>query len=164
MSVIDELVQLNHANADGHVGSLPSAPVKQLVVVTCMDARLDVHRVLGLVEGDAHVVRNAGAAVTDDVIRSLAVSQRLLGTRDTMVISHTDCRMRSFSDAGFRAQLEQETGEPPPWRPEEFRDPDADVRESVARIRDSPFVPHRDRVRGFVLDLADGRLREVTDA
>jgi carbonic anhydrase len=127
-----------------------------------MDARLDVHRLLGLAEGDAHVLRNAGATVTDDVIRSLAVSQRLLDTTDIMAISHTDCGMRTFSDEEFRSDLERQTGHRPPWPPVEFRDPEADVRASIVRISDSPFVPHTGGVRGFVFDVGSGRLHEIT--
>jgi len=162
MSVIDELVRNNVAYSAQFAGELPSKPARGLVVLTCMDARLDVHGMLGLVDGDAHVLRNAGAAVTDDVIRSLAVSQRLLGTSGILVISHTDCRMRAFSDHDFRVDLEEETGSRPPWPPEEFRDPEADVRASIARIRDSSFVPHTESVRGFVFDVGTGLLGEVT--
>jgi carbonic anhydrase len=162
MSVIDALVRSNEAYARQHGDMLPSKPAKRLAVLTCMDARLDVYRLLGLAEGDAHVLRNAGATVTDDVIRSLAVSQRLLDTTEIMAISHTDCGMRTFSDEEFRSDLERRTGHRPPWPPEEFRDPEADVRASIARIRDSPFVPHTEGVRGFVFDVGTGRLREVT--
>jgi carbonic anhydrase len=154
MSVIDELVRNNEAYATQFGDKLPPRPAKRLAVLTCMDARLDVYRLLGLADGEAHVLRNAGATVTDDVLRSLAVSQRLLDTTDIMAISHTDC--------GMRSDLERHTGHRPPWPPEEFRDPEADVRASIARIRDSPFVPHTDRLRGFVFDVGTGRLREVT--
>jgi carbonic anhydrase len=162
MSVIDALVRNNEAYAKQHGDGLPPRPAKRLAVLTCMDARLDVYRLLGLAEGDAHVLRNAGATVTDDVIRSLAVSQRLLDTTDIMVISHTDCGMRTFSDAEFRSDLEGQTGHRPPWPPVEFRDPEADVRASIEWIRDSPFVPHTDGVRGFVFDVGSGRLHEIS--
>jgi carbonic anhydrase len=126
-----------------------------------MDARLDVHGLLGLREGDAHVIRNAGGVVTDDEIRSLAISQRLLGTREIILIHHTDCGMLTFTDDGFKASIEEETGIKPPWAAEAFSDLDADVRQSVARIKASPFVPHKDSVRGFVFDIATGKLTEV---
>lgn len=162
MSVIDELVRNNEAYATQFGDKLPPKPAKRLAVLTCMDARLDVNRLLGLADGEAHVLRNAGAAVTDDVLRSLAVSQRLLDTTEIMAISHTDCGMRTFSDEEFRSDLERQTGRRPPWPPEEFRDPEADVRASIARIKSSPFVPHTEGVRGFVFDVGTGRLREVT--
>jgi carbonic anhydrase len=161
MSAIDDLVQRNRAYAREFSGDLPSKPATGVAVLTCMDARLHASRLLGLAEGDAHVIRNAGAAVTDDAIRSLAVSQRLLGTREVMVVNHTDCRMRTFSDTEFRADLERETGSRPSWQPEEFIDPEVDVRRSVERLRGSPFLAFRDAVRGFVFDVKDGSLREV---
>jgi carbonic anhydrase len=163
LSRIDDMVEANRDYASRFAGDLPSLPATGVAVLTCMDARLHVGRLLGLTEGDAHVIRNAGAAVTDDAIRSLAVSQRLVGTREVMVIAHTDCAMRTFSDSEFRAELEAETGTPPGWLPEEFSDPEVHVRRSVARIRRSPFVPHTDAVRGFVFDVEDGTLREVAD-
>ena len=127
-----------------------------------MDARLDVYRMLGLAEGEAHVIANAGGVVTDDEIRSLTISQRLLGTREVAVIHHTDCGMLTFTDEEFRARLQQETGVAPTWVAETFTDLDEDVRRSIARITESPFILHRDAVRGFVFDVATGRLREVT--
>ena len=127
-----------------------------------MDARLDPAKALGLEEGDAHVIRNAGGVVTDDEIRSLAISQRLLGTREIILIHHTDCGMLTFTDDGFKASIQEETGIKPPWSAEAFADLDTDVRQSVNRIKASPFVPHTDQVRGFVFDVATGRLREVT--
>jgi carbonic anhydrase len=127
-----------------------------------MDARLNVYGILGLAEGDAHVIRNAGGVVTDDEIRSLAISQRLLGTREIILIHHTDCGMLTFTDDGFKASIQEETGIKPPWSAEAFADLDTDVRQSVNRIKASPFVPHTDQVRGFVFDVATGRLREVT--
>ena len=126
-----------------------------------MDARLDPQALLGLDPGDAHVIRNAGGAVTDDAIRSLSISQRLLGTEEIVLIHHTDCGMLTFDDDGFRRQVQDDTGVRPPWAAESFPDLDEDVRQSIARIRSSPFVPRRDRVRGFVYDVGTGRLREV---
>src|SRR5690242_10661243 len=126
-----------------------------------MDARLNVHAILGLNEGDAHVIRNAGGVVTDDEIRSLAISQRLLGTREIILIHHTDCGMLTFTDDGFKRDIEAETGIKPPWAAEAFTDPGADVRQSIARIKASPFIPHTDSVRGFVFDVATGKPDEV---
>ncbi len=163
MTVIDELLANNRAYAEGFdKGDLPLPPGRRVAIVACMDARLDVGRALGLEEGDAHVIRNAGGVVTDDEIRSLAISQRLLGTEEVMVIHHTDCGMLTFDGEDFRRQLEQETGVKPGWAVETFADLDEDVRQSVARIRASPFVPHKDRIRGFVYEVETGRLREVT--
>jgi carbonic anhydrase len=162
MSSTDELLQRNEQYASSFdKGDLPLPPARKLAVVACMDARLDPARILGLSEGDAHVIRNAGGAVTDDAIRSLAISQRLLGTREVVLIHHTDCGMLTFSDDEFRSQLEQETGIRPTWAAEAFGDLDADVRQSIRRIRSSPFVPHSDAVRGFVYDVTSGALREV---
>jgi carbonic anhydrase len=127
-----------------------------------MDARLDVYRLLGLREGDAHVIRNAGGVVTDDVIRSLAISQRQLGTREIVLVHHTDCGLLTIDEREFRAQLERETGAEPQWAVEAFDDLDDDVRESIARIEASPFIPHKERVRGFVYEVETGRLREVS--
>jgi carbonic anhydrase len=131
-------------------------------VIACMDARLDVHAILGLDIGEAHIIRNAGGVVTDDAIRSLAISQRLLGTEEIILIHHTECGMLTFSDDEFREQIQSDTGIKPPWSPESFTDLDADVRSSIGRIRTSPFIPHRDSVRGFVYDVKSGRLREVS--
>jgi carbonic anhydrase len=162
MSHADELMRNNRAYAARFAkGHLSHRPVRPVAVVTCMDARLDVHRALGLEEGDAHVIRNAGGVVTEDVIRSLLISQRLLGTREVVVIHHTSCGMLTFSDDGLKRQIEADTGLRPPFALEAFPDLDADVRQSIARIEASPFVPHRDRVRGFVYDVATGALREV---
>ncbi len=163
MSTIDELVANNSAFAD----SLPVEhrdvrPSRQLAVVTCMDSRLDVFAALGLGQGEAHVLRNAGGVITDDVIRSLAVSQRRLGTREVMLIHHTDCGMQKLSDDGFRAELQEATGVSPAFAIESFADVDADVRQSILRVRRSDFVAHRDAVRGFVYDVDTHRLREVT--
>jgi carbonic anhydrase len=132
-----------------------------VAALACMDARLDVHDLLGLEEGDAHVIRNAGGVATDDAIRSLAISQRLLGTREIVLIHHTDCGMLTFADDEFKAAIQQETGLKPAWAAEAFSDLDADVRQSIGRIKASPFIPHTDQVRGFVFDVASGALTEV---
>jgi carbonic anhydrase len=163
MSAIDNFVGNAEQYANGFdKGELPLPPAKQVAVVACMDARLNPYGLLGLSEGDAHVIRNAGGAVTDDVIRSLAISQRLLGTEGIMLIHHSDCGMLTFSDDEFRRQVEQETGIRPEWAAEAFSDLDADVRQSIARIKASPFIPRKDDVRGFVYEVETGRLREVT--
>jgi carbonic anhydrase len=161
MSATDDLLQNNTRYAEGFAGPLPLPPAKQVAVVACMDARLDVYRILGLAEGEAHVIRNAGGVVTDDQIRSLAISQRLLGTREVVLIHHTDCGMLTFTDQDFRDQVEADTGVRPSWSAEAFDDLEADVRRSARRITSSPFVPHTDQVRGFVFDVATGRLSEV---
>ncbi|HSS03852.1 MAG TPA: carbonic anhydrase [Solirubrobacterales bacterium] len=162
MGIIDELL----ANNRSFAGSLPAKhldvqPARQLAIVTCMDSRLDVFAALGLGDGEAHVLRNAGGVITDDVIRSLAVSQRRLGTRAVMIVHHTDCGMQKISDDGFRAELQEATGIAPAFAIESFVDVDADVRQSVLRIRRSPFLPHRDLVRGFVYDVDSHALHEV---
>ncbi|HEX3588910.1 MAG TPA: carbonic anhydrase [Pseudonocardiaceae bacterium] len=162
MSVTDELLANNAHYAQNFSGPLPMPPGRHVAVVACMDARLDVYRLLGLAEGEAHVIRNAGGAVTDDAIRSLAISQRLLGTTEIILIHHTDCGMLTFSDDAFRADIQAETGIRPSWAAEAFGDLDADVRQSIARVKASPFVPHRDSVRGFVFDVATGKLNEVS--
>jgi len=163
MSVTDELLHNNQAYADRFdQGDLPLPPAKKVAVVACMDARLDVHGLLGLELGDAHVIRNAGGVVTDDEIRSLAISQRLLGTEEIVLIHHTDCGMLTFTDDSFRADLQRDTGIKPPWSPESFTDLDDDVRSSIGRIRASPFIPNKSSVRGFVYDVHTGRLREVS--
>jgi carbonic anhydrase len=163
MSVTDELLANNDRYAESFdKGDLPLPPAKQVAVVACMDARLDVGKLLGLEEGDAHVIRNAGGVVTDDEIRSLAISQRLLGTREIVLIHHTDCGMLTFKDDDFREQIEQETGVRPEWAAEAFDDLDADVRQNIARIKASPFIPNKDSVRGFVYDVTNGHLREVS--
>ena len=143
-------------------GALPLPPALKTAVVACMDARLDVHALLGIAEGDAHVIRNAGGVVTDDAIRSLAISQRLLGTEEVVLIHHTDCGMLTFSDDDFKAAIESDTGIRPPWAAEAFPDLDQDVRQSIARVKASPFVPHTDKVRGFVYDVHTGKLAEVS--
>lgn len=161
MSVTQEYLTNNARYAQSFSGPLPMPPSRNIAVVACMDARLDVYRVLGIAEGEAHVIRNAGGVATDDVIRSLAISQRLLGTREIVLIHHTDCGMLTFSDDEFRTAIQAETGIRPPWAAEAFPDPADDVRQSIARIVASPFVPYRDDVRGFVFDVASGRLAEV---
>lgn len=163
MSVTDQLVEHNATYAEHFAkGGLPMPPARRVAVLACMDARLDPARVLGLEEGDAHVIRNAGGVVTDDAIRSLTISQTLLGTEEIVLLHHTDCGMLTFTDAELRDRIERETGIKPTWAAEAFPDLDADVRQSIARIRASPFLPHRDRVRGFVYEVESGRLREVT--
>ena len=161
MSVTDELLANNQRYADGFTGPLPMPPAKGVAVVACMDARLNVYALLGLEEGQAHVIRNAGGVITDDEIRSLAISQRLLGTREIILIHHTDCGMLTFTDDDFKAAIQAETGIKPGWSAEAFDDLDADVRQSIARIKASPFIPHKDSVRGFVFDVATGKLNEV---
>ncbi len=162
MSTTDNLLRNNDHYASTHGGTDPSAPPgAKTAVVTCMDARLNPYAFLGLEEGDAHVIRNAGGVVTDDVIRSLTLSQRLLGTREILVIHHTACGMLSFRDDDVKRQIEEETGLRPPFALEAFDDLEKEVLQSIARIRSSPFVPYRDRVRGFVYDVHTGRLSEV---
>jgi carbonic anhydrase len=163
MTVTDELLSNNEAYAASFdKGDLPLPPARHLAVVACMDARLDLHQILGLEVGDAHVIRNAGGVVTDDEIRSLAISQRLLGTTEIVLVHHTDCGMLTFTDDAFRRSILDETGIKPEWAPESFPDLDEDVRQSIARIKASPFIPHTDQVRGFVYDVETGKLREVT--
>jgi carbonic anhydrase len=163
MSVTDELLQNNEGYAASFdKGDLPLPPGKKIAVVACMDARLDPARVLGLEEGDAHVIRNAGGVVTDDEIRSLAISQRLLGTEEIVLIHHTDCGMLTFTDDEFKRSIQEETGIKPEWAAESFDDIDEDVRQSIGRIKASPFVPKKDAIRGFVYEVETGRLREVS--
>src|SRR5947209_5517515 len=162
MSTTDELL----ANNEGYAaafdkGDLPLPPARKVAVVACMDARLNIYGALGLSEGDAHVIRNAGGVITDDEIRSLAISQRLLGTEEIILIHHTDCGMLTFTDDAFKSQIEQETGIKPEWAAEAFSDLEADVRQSIARIKASPFIPHKESVRGFVYQVQTGRLVEV---
>ena len=162
MSVTDELLDNNKRYAKGfEKGDLPLPPAKQVAVVACMDARLHISKILGLQEGDAHIIRNAGGVVTDDEIRSLAISQRLLGTTEIILIHHTDCGMLTFKDDEFRRQIQEETGVRPEWAAEAFSDLDDDVRQNIARIKASPFIPHKDDVRGFVYEVETGKLREV---
>jgi carbonic anhydrase len=161
MSVTDELLANNERYAAGFSGPLPMPPAKNVAIVACMDARLNVYGLLGLADGDAHVIRNAGGVVTSDTIRSLAISQRLLGTREIVLIHHTECGMLTFTDDAFKATIQDETGIKPEWSVEAFPDLDEDVRQSMARIRTSPFIPHSGAVRGFVFDVATGKLREI---
>jgi len=162
MTVIDEYLANNARYAENFSGPLPMPPAKGVAIVACMDARLNVYGLLGLNEGEAHVIRNAGGVVTDDEIRSLAISQRLLGTREIMLIHHTDCGMLTFTDDEFKRSIHDDTGIKPHWAAEAFSDLDEDVRQSMARIKASPFVPHTGNVRGFVFDVATGKLNEVT--
>src|ERR687897_1386941 len=158
MTVTDELLRNNEAYAASFEhGDLPLPPAKKLAVVACMDARLDVHAILGLGVGDAHVIRNAGGVVTEDEIRSLAISQRLLGTEEIVLVHHTDCGMLTFTDDEFKRAVQDETGETPEWSAESFTDLDEDVRQSIARIQASPFIPNKDSVRGFVYEVESGR-------
>ena len=163
MSVTDQLLQNNERYAESFdKGDLPLPPAKKVAVVACMDARLLPARLLGLEEGDAHVIRNAGGVVTDDEIRSLAISQRLLGTEEIILIHHTDCGMLTFTDDDFKRSIQEETGIKPEWAAEAFADLDEDVRQSIARIEASPFIPRKDSIRGFVYEVETGRLREVS--
>jgi carbonic anhydrase len=161
MSVTDEYLANNARYAEEFSGPLPMPPARQVAVVACMDARLNVYGILGLREGEAHVIRNAGGVVTDDEIRSLAISQRLLGTTEIILIHHTDCGMLTFTDDEFKRSIQDETGIKPAWSAEAFTDLDEDVRQSIARIQASPFVPSKGSVRGFVFDVATGKLSEV---
>ncbi len=162
MSVTDEYLTRNARYAESFTGPLPLPPASHVAVVACMDARLNVYGILGLGEGEAHVIRNAGGAVTDDVIRSLAISQRLLGTQEIILIHHTGCGMLTFTDDQFRRAIQEDTGIRPAWAAEAFSNLDEDVRQSVARIKASPFIPRTDAVRGFVFDVATGKLNEVS--
>jgi carbonic anhydrase len=162
MTVTDELL----ANAERYAaafdnGDLPLPPARHVAIVACMDARLNPYGLLGLTEGDAHVIRNAGGVVTADQLRSLAISQRLLGTTEIILIHHTDCGMLTFTDDEFKAAIQADTGIKPGWSAEAFSDLDEDVRQSITRVKGSPFIPNKDQVRGFVFDVATGRLNEV---
>jgi carbonic anhydrase len=163
MTMIDDLLANNRAYAENsRTNHLDVNPSRRLAVVTCMDSRIDVFAALGLDGGEAHILRNAGGVITDDVIRSLAISQRKLGTREVMLIHHTDCGMQKLTDDSFRAELHEATGMAPAFAIESFSDPEADVRQSILRVRRSQFVPHRDVVRGFVYDVDNHQLHEVT--
>lgn len=165
MNVTDELLKNNEeyaASFDG--GGLPIPPAKGVAVVSCMDARLDVHGLLGLGLGDAHVIRNAGGVITDDEIRSLLISQRLLGTTEVILIHHTDCGMLTFSDDEVGDRIEADTGVRPPFALGSFPDLEGSVRDSIEKVRTSPFIPNKDSVRGFVYEVETGRLREVSPA
>ena len=162
MSAVDEYVSNNEEYALTHPGGLPVRPARQVAVVACMDSRMRIFPMLGLGDGEAHVIRNAGGVVTDDEIRSLAISQRLLGTKEIILIHHTDCGMLTFTDDQFKRSIQDDTGIKPTWSAEAFPDLDEDVRQSIGRIKASPFVPSKDSVRGFVFDVATGKLREVS--
>ena len=163
MSTTDELLRNAEEYASGFdKGDLPLPPARKVAVLACMDARLNPYGLLGLHEGDAHVIRNAGGVVTDDEIRSLAISQRLLGTEEIILIHHTDCGMLTFTDDDFKRSVQEDVGIKPEWAAEAFPDLDEDVRQSIARIKASPFIPRKDSVRGFVYEVESGRLREVT--
>jgi carbonic anhydrase len=163
MSVTEELLQNNATYAQSFdKGDLQLPPARGVAVVACMDARLDVHKILGLKEGDAHVIRNAGGVITDDEIRSLTISQRLLGTREIILIHHTDCGMLTFSDDELKAQIHEDVGLKPHFSMESFLDLEEDVQQSIARIQASPFIPHKQSVRGFIYEVETGRLREVS--
>jgi carbonic anhydrase len=162
MSVTDDLLKNNERYAaDFDKGTVPPAPARGVAVIACMDARLHVSAMLGLDIGEAHIIRNAGGVVTDDAIRSLLISQRLLGTREVILIHHTDCGMLTFADDAVKAQIKEDTGIRPPFSLEAFPDAADDIRQSIARIKASPFIPHRDSVRGFVYDVTTGRLEEI---
>ena len=162
MSKTDEFLENNQRYAESFSGPLPMPPSGGVAIVACMDARLNIYGTLGLADGEAHVIRNAGGVITDDEIRSLSISQRLLGTTEIILIHHTDCGMLTFTDDAFKSAIEKETGIKPPWAAEAFDNLDDDVRQSIRRIKASPFIPHTDAVRGFVFDVATGQLREVT--
>jgi len=162
VSTIDELVRNAETYAEVfEQGELPLPPAKRVAVLACMDARLNPYGLLGLSEGDAHVIRNAGGVVTDDEIRSLSISQRLLGTEEIMLIHHTDCGMLTFADDDFRRQIQRETGVKPEWAAEAFDDLEEDVRQSIARIKASPFIPKKESIRGFIYDVKTGQIHEV---
>jgi carbonic anhydrase len=163
MSYTDELLKNNESYAASFdKAGLPLPPAKKVAVVACMDARLNPSYVLGLEEGDAHVIRNAGGVITDDEIRSLAISQRLLGTEEVILIHHTDCGMLTFNDDEFRRSIQDDTGIKPQWAAESFADLEEDVRQSKARIEASPFIPNKGSIRGFIYDVESGRLQEVS--
>jgi len=163
MSTTDELLSNNERYTESFdKGDLPMPPAKQIAIVTCMDARLSPYVMLGLSEGDAHVIRNAGGVITDDEIRSLMISQRLLGTREVMLIHHTNCGMLTFSEEEVKGQIQEEIGIKPPFALESFTDLEENVRQSIRRIEASPFIPHKDSVRGFIYEVETGRLREIT--
>jgi carbonic anhydrase len=161
MSITDSYLENNRKYAATFNGPLPLPPAKHVAILACMDARLNVYGALGIQEGEAHVIRNAGGVVTEDEIRSLAISQRLLGTKEIILIHHTDCGMLTFTDDGFKKSIQDEVGIKPNWAAEAFNDIDEDVRQSISRIKHSAFIPHTDSVRGFVFDVATGLLNEV---
>jgi len=162
MSTTDDLLESAKAyEASFDKGDLPMPPGRKIAIVACMDARLNPYGLLGLQEGDAHVIRNAGGVITEDEIRSLAISQRLLGTEEIVLIHHTDCGMLTFTDDDFKRQIQDDTGIKPAWAPESFKDLEEDVKQSLARVKNSPFIPLRENVRGFVYEVETGHLREV---
>ena len=161
MTITDKYLENNKAYVASFQGPLPLPPANKIAVLACMDARLNVYGALGLSEGESHVIRNAGGVVTDDEIRSLAISQRLLGTEEIILIHHTDCGMLTFSDDEFKSSIEDEIGIKPEWAAESFTDLETDVRQSIARIKQSPFIPKKDYIRGFIFDVATGELNEV---
>lgn len=161
MTITDQYLENNKKYAANFQGPLPLPPKNQIAVLACMDARINVYGALGIQEGESHVIRNAGGVVTDDEIRSLAISQRLLGTKEIILIHHTDCGMLTFSDDEFKKSIQDETGIKPEWAAEAFSDLEVDVKQSIARIKQSPFIPHTDNVRGFIFDVATGLLNEV---
>jgi carbonic anhydrase len=161
MSAVDDYVKNNEEYALGHVAGRSARPAGHVAIVACMDSRMRIFPMLGLGDGEAHVIRNAGGVVTDDVVRSLAISQRLLGTREIMLIHHTDCGMQKTTEEEFKGAIEGETGIRPPWAVESFGDAAQDVRQSIGRLKASPFIPHKDAIRGFVFDVDSGKLNEV---
>jgi len=161
MSAVDDYARNNAEYALTHVGGRPVRPSRHVAVVACMDSRMKIFPMLGLGDGEAHVIRNAGGVVTDDVVRSLAISQRLLGTREIMLVHHTDCGMQKTTEDEFKSALEADTGIRPPWSVESFSDAEQDIRQSIARLKASPFIPHKDTIRGFVFDVDTGKLNEV---
>ncbi len=162
MTKPDPILDSNRAWAKSQFGgALPIAPARQMAVVACMDSRMPIFPILGLKPGEAHVIRNAGGVVTDDVIRSLLLSQRLLGTREIVLVHHTDCGLMKISEDQMRAEIEQETGVSPRFAMEAFKDPFVDVRQSIRRLQRSPFLKHRDKIRGFVYEIETGMLKEV---
>lgn len=162
MSVTDELLANNARYVEGFDGGLPLLPAKHIAVVACMDARINVYAVLGLDEGESHIIRNAGGVISEDVVRSLVISQRLLGTNEIVLIHHTDCGMLTFTDDEFARSIESDTGLKPQWSAGAFSSSEADLRQSITRLRDDPFLPHKESIRGFVFDIKTGKLTEVS--
>jgi len=161
MTITDKYLENNKTYVASFQGPLPLPPANKIAVLACMDARLNVYGALGLSEGESHVIRNAGGVVTDDEIRSLSISQRLLGTEEIILIHHTDCGMLTFTDDEFKSSIQDEIGIKPEWAAESFTDLETDVRQSIARIKQSPFIPKKDNIRGFIFDVATGELNEV---
>jgi carbonic anhydrase len=161
MSAVDDYARNNEQYALAHAGGALARPSRHIAIVACMDSRMSVYPMLGIRDGEAHVIRNAGGVVTDDVVRSLSISQRLLGTREIMLVHHTDCGMQKTTDDEFKRAVEAETGIRPHWAVESFGDVEQDVRQSIGRLMASPFIPHKDAIRGFVFDVDTGKLDEV---